>query len=138
MVNDTVPAAGRDGDRRSASSAVQRMPQWSTCRIELPSRHDRRDRAHWHRSRWCGIRSGVSRRVCVERYGTLTVTHQDGPGQYHVTQTITTPQFSRNLGLDPTNHHVFVAAAKFGPAPAGGRGRGPLLTDSFSVLVIGK
>src|SRR6195256_1647886 len=70
--------------------------------------------------------------------GTLTVIHQDGPDQYHVTQTITTPQFSRNLGLDPTNHRVFVAAAKFGPAPAGGRGRGPLLTDSFSVLVIGK
>ena len=52
--------------------------------------------------------------------GTLTVIHQDGPDQYHVTQTITTPQFSRNLGLDPTNHRVFVAAAKFGPAPAGG------------------
>jgi len=60
------------------------------------------------------------------------------PDQYQVTQTITTPQFSRNLGLDPTNHRLFVAAAKFGPAPAGGRGRGPLLTDSFSVLVIGK
>lgn len=59
-----------------------------------------------------------------------------GPDQYHVTQTITTPQFARNLGLDPTNHRVFVAAAKFWPAPAGGRGRGPLLTDSFSVLVI--
>jgi len=70
--------------------------------------------------------------------GTLTVIHQDGPDQYHVTQTVTTPQFSRNLGLDPTNHRVFVAAAKFGPAPAGGRGRGPLLTDSFSVLVIAK
>jgi DNA-binding beta-propeller fold protein YncE len=70
--------------------------------------------------------------------GTLTVIHQDGPDQYHVTQTVTTPQFSRNLGLDPTNHRVFVAAAKFGPAPAGGRGRGPLLADSFSVLVIEK
>jgi len=70
--------------------------------------------------------------------GTLTVIHQDGPDQYRVTQTITTPPFSRNLGLDPTNHSVFVAAAKFGPAPAGGRGRGPLLTDSFSVLVIRK
>jgi DNA-binding beta-propeller fold protein YncE len=70
--------------------------------------------------------------------GTLTVIHQDGPDQYHVTQTITTPQFSRNLGLDPTSHHVFVAAAKFGPAPAGGRGRGPVLPDSFSVLVIGR
>jgi DNA-binding beta-propeller fold protein YncE len=70
--------------------------------------------------------------------GTLTVIHQDGPDQYHVTQTVATPQFSRNLGLDPTTHRVFVAAATFGPPPAGGRGRGPLLTDSFSVLVIEK
>jgi DNA-binding beta-propeller fold protein YncE len=70
--------------------------------------------------------------------GTLTVIHQDDPDQYRVTQTIATPQFSRNLGLDPTTHRVFVAAAKFGPAPAGGRGRGPLVADSFSVLVIGK
>ena len=70
--------------------------------------------------------------------GTLTVIHQDGPDEYHVSQTITTPQFARNLGLDPTNHRVFVATAKFGPAPANGRGRGPLLPGSFSVLVIGK
>ena len=70
--------------------------------------------------------------------GTLTVIHQDGPDQYHVTQTIDTPPFSRNLGLDPATHRVFVAAAKFGPTPAGGRGRGPLLAGSFSVLVIGK
>jgi DNA-binding beta-propeller fold protein YncE len=70
--------------------------------------------------------------------GTLTVIHQDSPDQYHVAQTIDTPPFSRNLGLDPTNHRVFVAAAEFGAVPAGGRGRGPLLTDSFSVLVIEK
>jgi DNA-binding beta-propeller fold protein YncE len=70
--------------------------------------------------------------------GTLTVIHQDGADQYHVTQTVTTPQFSRNVGLDPSNHRVFVAAARFGPAPAGGRGRGPVLPDSFSVLVIEK
>ncbi len=70
--------------------------------------------------------------------GTLTVIHQDGPDRYRVTQTITTPPFSRNLGLDPTTHRLFVAAAKFGPAPAAGRGRGPVLPDSFSVLVIGK
>lgn len=70
--------------------------------------------------------------------GTLTVIHQDDPDRYHVTQTITTPPFSRNLGLDPTNHRLFVAAATFGPALAGGRGRGPLVPDSFSVLVIEK
>jgi len=70
--------------------------------------------------------------------GTLTVIHQDNPNQYRVVQTLTTPPFSRNLGLDPTNHRVYVAAAKFGPVPAGGRGRGAMLAGSFSVLVIGK
>ena len=70
--------------------------------------------------------------------GTLTVIHQDSPDQYRVVETITTPQFSRNVGLDPTSHRVFVPAATFGPPPAGGRGRGPVLANSFSVLVIEK
>ena len=68
--------------------------------------------------------------------GTLTVIRQDSPDRYHVLETVATPLGSRNMGLDPTNHRLFVAAAKFGPAPAGGRGRGPVLPDSFSVLVI--
>jgi DNA-binding beta-propeller fold protein YncE len=67
--------------------------------------------------------------------GTLTVVHQDSPDQYHVAQTIETPQGSRNMGLDPINHRLYVAAAKFGPAAAGGR-RGPVLPGSFAVLVI--
>ena len=68
--------------------------------------------------------------------GTLTVIHQDAADQYRVVQTIETPQGSRNLGLDPASHRVFVASAKFGPAPAGGRGRGPVLSDTFSLMVI--
>ena len=68
--------------------------------------------------------------------GTLTVIHQDSPDRYHVAQTLETPRYSRNMGLDPTNHRIFMAAAKFGDAPAGGRGRPPVLPDSFSLLVI--
>jgi len=68
--------------------------------------------------------------------GTLTVIHQDDPDRYHVIETLQTPQGSRNLGLDPTNHRVFVVSAKFGPAPANGRGRGPVLPGSFSLMVI--
>ena len=67
--------------------------------------------------------------------GTLMVIHQDTPDQYHVTQTIQTPQGSRNMGLDPTSHRLFVASAKFGPVPAGGR-RGPVLPGTFALLVI--
>jgi DNA-binding beta-propeller fold protein YncE len=68
--------------------------------------------------------------------GTLTVIHQDSPDKYHVLGSIETPQGSRNMGLDPTNHRVFVVAGKFGPAPAGGKGKGPVLPGSFSLMVI--
>jgi len=67
--------------------------------------------------------------------GTLTVIHQDSPDAYHVAQTIETPQGSRNMGVDPTNHRVFVVSAKFGPTPPGGR-RGPVLSGSFALMVI--
>jgi DNA-binding beta-propeller fold protein YncE len=67
--------------------------------------------------------------------GTLTVLHQDSPDQYHVIENVQTPQGSRNMGLDPANHRVFVASAKFGP-PANGKGRGPVLPGSFSLMVI--
>ena len=69
--------------------------------------------------------------------GSLTVIHQDTPDQYHVIENVPTPQGSRNMGLDPTNHRVFVVSAKFGPLPPGaGRRRPPILPGSFSLLVI--
>jgi DNA-binding beta-propeller fold protein YncE len=68
--------------------------------------------------------------------GTLTIIHQDSPDQYHIAQSVQTAPGSRNMGLDPSNHRVFIVAAKFGPAPAGGRGRAAVLPDSFTLLVI--
>jgi len=68
--------------------------------------------------------------------GTLTVIHQDAPDTYHVVQTLQTAPGSRNMGLDPTTHKIFLATAKFGPAPAGGRGRGPILPGSFGLFVV--
>ncbi len=67
--------------------------------------------------------------------GTLTVIHQDSPDKYHVVENVQTPQYSRNMGLDPTNHRIFMAAAEFGPAPAGGR-RPLVLPNTFKLLVI--
>jgi DNA-binding beta-propeller fold protein YncE len=67
--------------------------------------------------------------------GTLTVIHQDSPDKYHVAETIQTPTGSRNMGLDQTNHRIFLASAKFGAAP-GGRGRAPVLPGTFAVIVI--
>jgi hypothetical protein len=68
--------------------------------------------------------------------GTLTVIHQDAPDKYSVIQTLQTAVGSRNMGLDPSNHKVFLVSAEFGPAPAGGRGRGPVLPGTFSLLVV--
>jgi DNA-binding beta-propeller fold protein YncE len=68
--------------------------------------------------------------------GTLTVIHQDGPDQYHVVENVQTPVGARNMGLDPNNHRVFIVSAKFGPVPAGGRGRAPVLPGSFTLTVI--
>jgi hypothetical protein len=68
--------------------------------------------------------------------GTLTVIHQDSPDRYSVSQNVQTAPASRNMGLDPTNHRVFIVSAKFGPAPAGGRGRGAVLPESFTLMVI--
>jgi DNA-binding beta-propeller fold protein YncE len=70
--------------------------------------------------------------------GTLTVIHQDAPDQYQVTENVSIPQGARNMGLDPTNHRVFIVSAKFGPVEPGapGRGRGPVLPGSFTLMVI--
>ena len=70
--------------------------------------------------------------------GTLTVIHQDTPDRYHVIENVSTPQGARNMGLDPANHRVFIVSAKFGPAEPGGpgRGRGPVLPGSFTLMVI--
>jgi DNA-binding beta-propeller fold protein YncE len=68
--------------------------------------------------------------------GTLTVIHEDAPDRYRVVENVTTPQGSRNMGLDPTNHRLFLVSAKFGPLPAGGRGRPPVLPGTFTLLTI--
>ena len=71
--------------------------------------------------------------------GTLTVIHQDSPDKYHVVGNVMTPTGSRNMGLDPATHRIYVAAATFGPAPAaaGGRaGRPAVVSGTFKLLVI--
>src|ERR1019366_7232684 len=71
--------------------------------------------------------------------GTLTVIHQDAADQYHVIEMVQTAPAARNMGLDPTNHRVFIVSAKFGPAPegaTGNRARGAMLPGSFALMVI--
>jgi hypothetical protein len=83
-----------------------------------------------------GYDPGASDVFASNADGTLTVIHQDGPDQYRVVGNVETPQFARNMGLDPINHRVFVVSGKFGPPPATGRGRGSVLPGSFALMVI--
>jgi len=73
--------------------------------------------------------------------GTLTVIHQDSPDRYHVVETLTTMTGSRNMGLDPTTHRMYIAGATFGPPPtdstrANPRRRPPMIPGSFVIMVV--
>ena len=78
--------------------------------------------------------------------GTLNVIHQDSADMYHLLGNVKTPIGSRNMGLDPATHRVYVAAASFAapPAPpsgapqgrAGRAGRAAVVPGTFRLLVI--
>jgi DNA-binding beta-propeller fold protein YncE len=73
--------------------------------------------------------------------GTLTVIHQDSPDSYRVVDNLQTGQNARNMGLDPESHRIYIAAAKFGPAPAEAtaanpRRRPPMIPGSFYLIVV--
>jgi DNA-binding beta-propeller fold protein YncE len=72
--------------------------------------------------------------------GTLTVIHQDTPDTYHIVETVKTMTASRNMGLDPTTHAIYLAGASFEAPPTTTAGtptrRGPMVPGSFVVLVV--
>ena len=52
---------------------------------------------------------------------------------------VETPAASRNMGLDPTTHRIFMASGKFTPGvatAANPRPRPVIVPDSFAMLVI--
>ena len=75
--------------------------------------------------------------------GTLTIIKEKSPTSFEVEQTVKTMSSAKTLTFDSKTGHVLLIGAEYGPAPApanpGGRpGRGPLVADSFSILVVGK
>jgi hypothetical protein len=77
--------------------------------------------------------------------GTLTVIKETGPKDFSVEQTVQTMRGAKTMTLDTKTNHILLIAAEYGPPPTpapeakGGRGgRGPMLPDSFSILVVGK
>jgi DNA-binding beta-propeller fold protein YncE len=74
--------------------------------------------------------------------GTLTVIREKSPTSFEVAQTVQTKVSGKTLTLDSKTGQIYVIAAEYGPPPtpppAGGRaGRGAMIPDSFSILVIG-
>jgi len=71
--------------------------------------------------------------------GTLTVIHQDDADHYRVVATQPTQKSARTLAVDAAAHRIYLVAADFGPIPQPTaeepRPRGPMLPDSFTVLV---
>lgn len=74
--------------------------------------------------------------------GTLTVIKENSPTNFAVAQTVQTQPSAKTSTLDAKTNQIYLIAAEYGPAPApppGGRGgRGPMVTDSFAILVVGK
>jgi DNA-binding beta-propeller fold protein YncE len=82
--------------------------------------------------------------------GTMTIVKESSPTSFAVEQDLKTMNGAKTLTLDSKTNHILTMAAEYGPppappadaAPAPGRGgrapRGPMLPDSFSILVVGK
>lgn len=80
--------------------------------------------------------------------GNLTVVKENSPTSFSVEQTLPTMAGARTLALDSKTGRVFVVSAEYGPPPPAdanapatpGRGprRGPMVPDSFTILVVGK
>jgi DNA-binding beta-propeller fold protein YncE len=75
--------------------------------------------------------------------GTLTVVKENSPTSFAVEQNVSTMQGAKTLTLDSKTNRILLIAAEYTPPPtpppAGGRGgRGQMVPDSFSILVVGK
>ena len=79
--------------------------------------------------------------------GTLTVIKENSPTSFVVEQTVQTPVRAKTLTLDSKTNNILLITAEFAappapatPPPAGGRGggRGAMVPDTFSIVVVGK
>jgi len=73
--------------------------------------------------------------------GTLTIIKENSPTSFVVQQTVQTIPSAKTLTLDSKTNRILLIGAEYGPPPTtpppGGRGgRGPMVPDSFSILVV--
>jgi DNA-binding beta-propeller fold protein YncE len=72
------------------------------------------------------------------RDGTVTVVHERDPDHFDVAATIQTQKSARTIAIDPTDHRIFLAAARFEETgtPSQPGHRPPMVADSFAILVL--
>jgi hypothetical protein len=83
--------------------------------------------------------------------GTMTIVRENSPTSFAVKQDLQTMAGAKTLTLDTKTNHILSMAAEYGPPPAappagstqpqgrGGRSpRGPMLPDSFTILVVSR
>jgi hypothetical protein len=75
--------------------------------------------------------------------GTLSIIKENSPTSFALEQTLETMRGARTSTLDSKTNRVVLIAAEFGaptpPTQPGGRGgRGALVPDSFSIILVGK
>jgi DNA-binding beta-propeller fold protein YncE len=79
-----------------------------------------------------------------QRDGTLTVVKESSPTSFAVEQTVQTMPSAKTLTLDEKTGRVLLIGAEYGPptpqkeGEKKGGGRGQMVADSFTVLVVGK
>ncbi|HXY23036.1 MAG TPA: hypothetical protein VEI73_00165 [Candidatus Acidoferrum sp.] len=83
--------------------------------------------------------------VSAENAGTMTFIKENRRRDFTVEQTLQTMVGAKTLALDTKTNCLLTMAAEFGapapdakPGPAGRPPRGPMIPDSFSILMIGK
>ncbi len=75
--------------------------------------------------------------------GTLTIVKENSPTSFVVEQNVMTMPSAKTMTLDAKTNRILLIAAEYTapatPPPAGARGgRGQMIADSFSILVVGK
>jgi len=83
--------------------------------------------------------------ISAENGGSMTFIKENSPTDFSVEQTLQTMVGAKTLALDTKTNHLLTMAAEYGPpapdakpGPAGRPPRGPMIADSFSILMVGK
>src|SRR6202049_1301207 len=83
--------------------------------------------------------------ISAENGGSMTFIKETSPTSFAVEQTLKTMTGAKTLALDIKTNHLLTMTAEFGPpapgappGPAGRPARGPMVSGSFSILMVGR